>query len=44
MMSWKNIFILKVEMEFEKLTQVGIFTGETGSEDMGWLPLPTDEG
>ena len=43
-MSWKNIFILKVEMEFEKLTQVGIFTGDTGSEDMGWLPLPTEEG
>jgi len=33
-----------VEMEFEKLTQVGIFIGETGAQDTGWLPLPTEEG
>lgn len=31
-------------MEFEKLTQVGIFIGETGAQDTGWLPLPTEEG
>lgn len=47
-MSWKNTYTLKVETEFQKLTQVDILVGETGAEDIGRLPqsspLPTEQG